>query len=53
MIKMQVLPHMLWNTEYVNVATTAGALKQKLKSMDNLDCISVYLRCDPTKQGAV
>jgi hypothetical protein len=21
--------------------------------VDNLDCVAVYLRCDPTKQGAI
>lgn len=37
----------------MNVATTAGGLKEKLKNADNLDCIGVYCRCDPTKQGAI
>lgn len=52
-MRMQVLPHMLWDTQLVNIATTAGAIKYKLKSLDTLDCVAVYLRCDPTKQGAI
>lgn len=37
----------------VNIASTAGALKAKIKNVDNLDCVSVYCRCDPNKEGAV
>jgi hypothetical protein len=37
----------------VNIATTAGALKSRMKKLDNLDCIAVYCKSDPTKQGAI
>lgn len=53
MMRMQLQPHLLWNVNLVNVAITAGVLKSKLKDLDNLDCVAVYLRCDPTKQGAI
>ena len=50
---MQILPITLFKNELVNVATTAGSIKNKLKNMDNLDCVAVYLRCDPIKEGAI
>lgn len=53
MIQMEVRPHLIWKTELVNIATTAGGLKQKLKKLDVLDCVAVYCRSDPTKQGAI
>lgn len=53
MIRMQTPPHLIWKTELINIATTAGAIKEKLKNLDNLDCVAVYCRSDPTKQGAI
>lgn len=52
-MRMECLPHTVWLTELVNVATAAGALKKRLKNLDNLDCVAVYCRCDPNKQGAI
>lgn len=53
MLRMECRPNTIWKTELVNIATTAGALKKKLKNLDDLDCVAVYCRCDPTKQGAI
>ena len=37
----------------MNIATTVGGLMANLKNIDVLDCVAVYCRCDPKKEGVV
>ena len=37
----------------VNVATSTYALKKKVKDVDTLDCVALYCKCDPMKEGTV
>ncbi len=53
LLRLQIIPNLIWNTKLLNIATTAGGLKLKIKTLDVLDCVAVYCRCDPTKQGAI
>ena len=35
------------------MANTTYYLKEKVKDVDTLDCIALYCKCDPMKEGVI
>ena len=52
-IIFQVKQTKIFDEDVVNVATSTYALKKKVKDVDTLDCIALYCKCDPMKEGTV
>ena len=52
-ITFQVNHTKIFEEATVNVATSTFALKKKVKDVDILDCIALYCKCDPMKEGTV